>query len=149
MDLFAALSIASYIVQLIHNGFKLLSNSKDIYRTLSGVSSEVEALRVIAEHVSSLSNRLVDDSSTASTSHSDPELTRIARECKSIADSILHIVQGLHHGVRKGRWRTFIQAVREAGKHGQLQSLGLRLGGLQMQVNARLMYLMGCSLRCR
>ena len=147
MDPFTAIGLASNIISFIDFGCKLLSSSKDMYNSLTGASSEIDALNLVSDNLSSLCSHFADDDLAAPRIYHDPELVRLTGECKSIADQIQGVVGDLSHGAQKGKWRSFAQAMRERGKQGQLQTLASRLDRLQASLNTRLLFLMryaGC-----
>lgn len=147
LDPFSALSLASNIVQFVHFSSSIISETQEIYRSAAGVSAEKFELKVVAENLSELSDRLSTPYLSISTQTRIPlhacgatetkeaPIYRIASSCKSIANELLSTVEELE--VANGpprKWRSFRQALKAVWKKDKISELQSRLDQLRNQM---------------
>ena len=81
LESFAALGVASNIVQFVEFGCRLFSQSKELYRSSNGLADEAGELKNIARSLSHLNDKLVLEHSL-----NDPDV-----ELEDQVDHVPHI----------------------------------------------------------
>lgn len=108
MEALAAVGLASSILQFIDFGATLISESREIYQSVSGITKEFEGLQAVCDHVSRISAELAPTSVAGSSAVSRPgghkpikaedDLFILARKCHKTADSLHSRLRGLSIG---------------------------------------------------
>ena len=153
----AALGLASNIVQFVEFGCRLFSQSKELYRSSSGLIDEAGELENIAQSLSRLSKNLMlehPSSSQASSNdikiqfqptnelekHSDEtDLALIGTECKKIADELSEALNQVR--VKNPReknfgkkWQCFRVTLTRIWKPKRIDNMSRRLERLSSQL---------------
>ena len=118
VDPLTALSVAGTIVQFVDFGTKLISRSKELYRSVDralGVNKELEK---IVEDLSKLLVKLqqpVRLKNTSSGNDRDEDaLESLCTACRNVADETLKRLEGLKVDRKNGRWKCFGKALKSA-----------------------------------
>ena len=135
MEAFAALGLASNIVQFVDFTCKLLASTRAIHRFGSHPSPNRIALEKIANNAKAISAKL--DQHAASR---DPGLELLSSECKNIAQDLLEMLGKLRLRKDKTRWASFVLALKDVAKERQVTSLYERLSKIQTQLNAHIQH---------
>ncbi|MCJ1439488.1 hypothetical protein MMC27_008882 [Xylographa pallens] len=130
MDPFTALSVAGNVLQFVDFAFKLVSDSRAIYKSSKGVSADHDVLETIADDVYRLSDRLTEGAYD--------ELNRIVRHSKDLAHEILSTLEELKAKSSPGKIESFVQALKEMQRKDRLQKLAGKLDKLQGQLRTHL-----------
>jgi hypothetical protein len=135
MDAFTALGLASNIVQFVDFSWKLVAESRAIYKSSEGASHENLTLIAIANNVAALSNAI-------EVSTDDSQLEKLAKECKTIGKELSDALDELRANGKRTMWTSFSIALKEIWKKGKVDRIYNRLGKVQAQMAIYLQFLM-------
>ena len=142
MDPFAALSLASNIVQFLDFGGKLISGVLQLYDAADGATSSNSVLEAISTDLDRLCAGLVmpvgghqDDSRT----EFETALRPLAESCHGLAQEFVAVlgdlkVQGCHK-----KWESLRQAFRSIWKQKDIQRYNMQLDQYRSQITIRLL----------
>jgi hypothetical protein len=135
----AAIGLAGNIVQFVSFSFALVSKSKEIQQSASGLSNEIVDLNTVSQDIRTFSRGLLVNA-TSSTRLSD-----IAKRCDTIAEELLEAISKLQDekhvpgsGIRPTRWHSFRKALKCVWGKGHIDELKARLELLRDQVTLHL-----------
>ena len=149
---FAALGVASNIVQFVEFGCRLFSQSKELYRSSNGLANEAVELENITQSLRHLSDNLMvehsgwnqplsNDNQTSSDDFDveledddEPELTLIARSCKKIADELSEALNQLRVKDPGKKWQCFRVALKRVWKPKKIDDMSRRMERLSSQL---------------
>ncbi|RWA06363.1 hypothetical protein EKO27_g8741 [Xylaria grammica] len=138
MDPLSALSVAAGVVQFVDFAFRLVSGTREIMKSRSGFACDVNTLDAIARDALGLSGALAASPSLAS---SNTTLQALVRECKTIADDLLAVLDKLRANEKK-KWSCFVAAVRTVWSKGKVDEFVTRLGKVQTQISTHMHFLL-------
>ncbi|KAL9089230.1 MAG: hypothetical protein Q9165_005798 [Trypethelium subeluteriae] len=136
-----SLGLAGNIVQFLDFAFKLVSGTRTIYRSTEGASEENSALQTIATDLLNLSDQLTI-STTRGTTNVGPTLRRIAFDCQDVALELVRVLSTLQAEGKRRIWKSFLLALQEVWKQGEISRLNGRLDNLQKDLNTHLLKLL-------
>lgn len=139
LEAFAALGLASNIVQFADFSCKLVSQTRAIHESSKGVSEQQLDLEVISKELISIIDTLGPASFTEDIGSG---LQAIARQCREVAKALSEAVENLRPRKTGTVWRSFVQAMKEAGENGKLKHLVERVGVLQGSLKTQLLHFM-------
>jgi hypothetical protein len=90
MDPFAAIGLASSIVQFVDYSTKLINGARDIYDSASGMTEHNKSLESIVNEMKLLSSKLLPR--TGGPSEDEKALCHVAAECNILSDQILELL---------------------------------------------------------
>ncbi len=150
LESFAALGVASNIVQFVEFGCRLFSHSKELYRSSNGLGNEAVELENITRSLGHLSDRLVvenlgpplDDSGIEPEEDSDvdleddgeADLMLIVRNCKKIADELSDALNQLRVKDSGKKWQCFRIALKRVWKPKKMDDMSRRMERLSSQL---------------
>ena len=152
LESFAALGVASNIVQFVEFGCRLFSYSKELYRSSDGLANEAVELENITRSLGRLSDRLVvenqgpplDDSGVEpedffyvdleDDGEADLMLMLIARNCKKIADELRDALTELRFKDSGKMWQCFRIALKRVWKLKKIDDMSRRMERLSNQL---------------
>ena len=141
MDPLSALSLVGTILQFIDFAHKLVSGSKEIYASASGLTAANEFLEVVTEDVRQRSEG-IPDSSEFGSSNAGRRLQKLASKSRDIAEAILGILESLKRNAQQpSKWHSFVDIVRSMRKGAELRMLIDQINKLQVQINTDLTYI--------
>ncbi|KAF8862787.1 hypothetical protein BDZ45DRAFT_183438 [Acephala macrosclerotiorum] len=132
LDPFSALGLASNIVQFVDFASELVSGSVELYRSADGTSKRNVELASITSDLKSIS------SSLKSADHDEGQIPALSKQCKTLADQLLGMLQDLAVKGRHRRWNTFQQALRGMLKDKEIRDIEGRLSQFRSQLILRL-----------
>jgi len=135
MEPISALGLASNIIQLIHFGYAVLSETHKAYDSASGVSDEFADMETIAKHIQDLHSSSISFSTNQG--GQDTNRTKIYASCNEVARELLTAIEQIR--VNKGprrRWRSFRQALLSVWRKEKIAALQKRLSSLRSEVSA-------------
>ena len=156
----AALGCASNIIQFVEFGCRLFSESKELYKSSSGLLDEAAELDNITQSLSRLSNNLILEQQTPSYDsdielgdgvehiphvqpadaldmYSDkPDLVLIATDCKRVADELSEALNQLRvkNPRKRKRWRCFRVTLERIWKPEKIHGMSRRMERLSSQL---------------
>jgi len=157
LDPLTALGLASSVAQFVDFGFKVISESRQQYRSATGILPDNLSLETFVADLSDISERLASDDSerpggtrfitnsairTWDKSHEDRALRELAARSKTLADEILHILEDLKVKGPNRRWESIRQAFRSRMKREKIRDMEKRLEQIRSQLNLRLVAMM-------
>ena len=141
MEPLSALSVVAAVIQFVDFGENLLSESRQIYKSASGASSENAVLGEIYENLSRLADKMkVSLGLTTQTSSKEEEaLGELATSCKAIADDLMDTIEELKvKGDTHRKWKSFHSALKTIGKKSYMEELQKRLDKFSLQLTVQL-----------
>ena len=153
LDPLTAISLSSAVVSFVDFGSKVVSGTRDIYKSGKGTLQENDEIEIITTEVTRLNDRILScrpslpSSLPNDLSQNDESLRELAASCKIIADDLLDILQELKvrgSADRNRKWSSFRKAVasQTPWNKDKVQSLEKRLQRIHEQISRRLMVLM-------
>ncbi|KAH7073225.1 hypothetical protein FB567DRAFT_633084 [Paraphoma chrysanthemicola] len=141
MESLAAIGLAGNIIQFISFSSVLISKSRDIHQSASGVSSDIVDLRLVARDIKTFSDKVV--------SHGQPrnQYSNIADRCSLVANELLDAISEVqnkrnpHTGQRPPtKWHSFRKALKYVWKKEHIEELRQRLQTLRDQMTMHLVH---------
>jgi hypothetical protein len=149
MDPLSALSNAGNIIQFVDFGCKLVSRSRQLYKSLDGVLSDKVIVEVLAHDLKSLSTNLRNslrenqpvDLTRQVYSEDDAALDDLCRRCQGIAEKLLSRLYKLKvQGVSSYRnWESFKKALRSSWSREEIDSLAAQLHEIRSEIEFRVL----------
>lgn len=129
MDPFSALSIATSILQFLDFTAKLLSSSKEIYRSVHGASSSNLALESSCTAMKAFSEKLGSSTGApGSTGELGEKMKNLANDCKSDCDALVAKLQKLKVESHKNRrWESLKAALKTVWGTSEIRELEGRI----------------------
>jgi len=134
----AAIGLAGNIIQFISFSFALVSKTKELHQSASGVLNEHVDLNIVSQDIRHYSSRI---SSTSSVT----QLDDVARRCDLVAKEILDAIAELQHGQHVSsfgkvakKWQSFRTALKGLWGKAHIEELKARLELLRDQVTMHL-----------
>jgi hypothetical protein len=147
----SALSLAGSIVQFVDFGLKVVSESRQRYRSATGALPENLTLEIVVADLSTISESLASHASeqpgvrtrqTWNQGREDKALRELAARCKELADELLDILEDLKVKGPHRRWESCRQAFRSMVKRERIRDMEKRLEQIRAQLNIRLAAMM-------
>jgi len=141
MESLAAIGLAGNIVQFISFSSTLISKSREIRQSASGISKETVDLRLVAEDISQFSTQFLFAES------SSEQLSLIAKSCNDVAQELQtaisklqceHVTTGAK--TRPTKWQSFRKALKCVWEKEQIGELKARLEVLREQMMMHMIY---------
>ena len=139
LEAFAALSLASSIVQFVDFGSKLVVQSTKIYKSNSGTSEEILDLKSLSRDLQDLTVGL--QVRFIATSRADQGIAQLAKLCNNEAKALSSVLQRLSGNPDCGKWKTFLQALATLWEKDRIEALRKSLGLIQTQLVLHLVML--------
>lgn len=153
MEPLAALGLASNIVQIVDFSGRIISRSKEIYRSADGKLAAHIALEQAAKSLRLLSHDLIEDIplpddlfSKGDTikrrekSAAEVRLLNLSSQTKAITDKIIERIQRENVGNASNPWKSVDQAFRSIWNEKELQSLEAGLADIREEINTALLF---------
>jgi hypothetical protein len=128
VDPFTVLGTTSSILALLEFCWKLLGDTRTIYKSATGESEDKEVLSAIAEDVS----RLGDAITVSHPCGNDLEV--LVNKSQKIAKDLLQALAALKVQGNKTTWKCFMVALKDVWRKGKIEAFSQRLAKLQVQV---------------
>jgi hypothetical protein len=142
MDPMTALSLAGNVVQFIEFGTRLLSTTKELYRSSTGSLTVHDEIELVTTDLSILVAKLKQNR----TDEPD-DFQKICDEAASVATEILTKL-GTMKVKKEGKYRelkSFRAAVKQVWSHRELEKLEARLGRIQEAIKTRVLFSLGSA----
>lgn len=150
MEAFAALGLASNIIQFVDFSCKLFSTSQEIYSSASGASSRVTDASAIAGTLHELSGRLLARpqgtiGAASPTGTGDAVLFQLATNCRNAAVEIISLLDTIRAHSPHSKWGSFKAALSTVWKDDQIKALEKKLEDYRRQIIMTLEVMQRCS----
>lgn len=135
MEPVAALSLACNILQVVEFSTKVLSKSRQLRQSFSGILPENIELEQVVSHQRDLVQRLQKQASTTTanvqgqTYGGATSLASLAKLCIETTNELLDVLERLKVRGNRTRWKSFRQAVKSLWKKEKVEEV---LGRLQL-----------------
>jgi len=133
MEALAAISLAGNICGFVGFACKLVSSSRAIYHSASGLSADSCVLEAIAQDVRDHCGKI-----TLSLG-SSPEITALAAQSHQIAQELLGRISRLRTKRENSKWDSFLQALHDVMKKSEVSALVQRLSDLNKQITSHML----------
>lgn len=140
MDPVAALGVASGTIQLADFMFKLISGTRSIYKSTSGISHENETIEAITLQLRALMLE-VTISATNADGGVDRGISESAMWCSKTAQDLLDMLADLKRG-EKTVWKSFRAALKSARHGDRVDALFETIGRMQLTLMSQLQFAM-------
>jgi len=135
MESLAAIGLAGNIVQFISFSSTIISKSREIQQSASGVSNETVELGLVAEDIRNFNSQIL------STRSSSKQLTIIAKGCDKVARELLGAISEVQYkrvgtglANQPAKWQSFRKALKCVWKKERIDELKARLELLRDQM---------------
>lgn len=142
MDPFSALSIATSVVQFVDFGVKLISKSKELYRSTDGVLADHAEQAAVATRLRELARLLtppLPNTSLDKLSLAEKALFEITKECQDLADEFIDALDELRASERRQKWKSFRQALKSVWKSAGIERRLVSLDRLRQLIIVHLL----------
>jgi hypothetical protein len=133
MECLAAVGLAGNIVSFIDFSCKLFSQATAIHHSTSGASQDTQDLENVAQ---TLQNHCVALSSVNHnvSSHDQPALRKLAKECKATATELLSALQSVKAKNPNSKWSSFRAALAKSWKEPRIGAMVKNLDSYREQM---------------
>lgn len=140
LDPVSALSLAGNIFQVIDFAGKIVSESRQIYKSSVGASVGNAELRTVTQDLHTLSASLERPLHRANEGclGDDGDIQQLVAASKAIAKELLNALEDLSVKGPNKKWQSFRQALRSVRKEKQIKDIERRLESYRSQITARL-----------
>lgn len=133
----AAIGLAGNIIQFISFGSALVSKTREIHQSASGVSTDLIDLDVVAGDIKQFSSQILANARVF------PRLCDVAKSCTAVAQELLHAISEIqkhNHSATKEptKWRSFRKALKCIWGKEHIDGLKSRLVLLRDQMSLHL-----------
>ncbi|KAI0392068.1 hypothetical protein F5Y17DRAFT_460209 [Xylariaceae sp. FL0594] len=133
MEALAIVGLAANICGFIDFASKLVSSSRAIYRSASGISADNCVLEIITRDVQYHCDKI------QIALGSSPEVTALAGQSHQIAQELLGLISRLNTKSKKSKWDSFLQALHDGMKKSEVSALVQRLSDLSKQITSHML----------
>ncbi|KAJ5528336.1 hypothetical protein N7513_012495 [Penicillium frequentans] len=138
LDPLAALSIATSVIQFVDFGTKLLSKSREIYKSADGVLADHAEQVAIASKLANITRGLSKSADTVNAlvnpAPEDTALATVAEDCLEIAEDFSAAIDELAVTGDRTKWKSFRQALKSIWKKEKLEQKMAKLNALRQLV---------------
>jgi hypothetical protein len=127
-DPFTVLGTASSIIAFLEFSWKLLADTRTIYKSATGENEDNQILSIIAEDISRLGYAIIVSSAAGD------DLQVLVKESQKIAQDLLEALTTLKVQGKNTTWKCFMVALKEVWRKGKIEAFSQRLAKLQAQV---------------
>ena len=139
LDPITTIGLAGNIVQFVDFSWKLLSETKGMYDSTTGTLAEYDIVEAISDDIIRLDDALMAPSAAGAI----PEQIRnLASQCREIAQELLSALAKVKAQEPHKKWKSFVAALRNVWRKGEIENLVRRLDRLRDQMQLRLQWLL-------
>jgi hypothetical protein len=136
----AGFAAAVNIIQLLDFSSKLISSSRELYKSGDGHLIEHSELRSTTESLSNLTRKVTDSLKRLTRSRKlsdlEKEQVRLGEECSRVASELLEVLENLKLDNKRTAWTTFRQVFLTLWNKEKIQSLERRLDRFRQELIA-------------
>lgn len=140
MEAIAAVGLAANVLQFVDYVHALVSDANQAYRSVSGSSTKSLELKLVAESLNDLSEKLIlaerNASDASATLGTTGKICNIATSIQAISRELLAVLEQLR--IRDGshrKWRTFRHALDSIWQRSKISAMQSQLGELRSQLS--------------
>ena len=147
LDPLTCIALASSIVQFVDFSLKLISDTKELYRSGDRSSTQNGQLLAVTSDLREMCKNLIPaqprSANAKPPSPDDVALLELSSSCKDVAQELITVLENLKAKSTHDTWESLKQAFRGALKKEKIDSIRGRLDLIQSQLQIRL----SCLLR--
>lgn len=134
MEAFAALGLAANVLAFVDFSWKLVSETRQIYKSVDGAPEECRFLYTIVDDIRGHNIFLAAVAST------NPTLQDIINNSRKIASDLLEVTEMLAVS-EKTKWGSFTLALKTAWRQDRINTLSSRLERLQKRITDHVLFM--------
>jgi hypothetical protein len=149
LDPLTALSVASSVIQLVDFSLKIVSKSKDLYKSNNGTLKENAATETVTIRLKQMTSRLRGQlgrnsngirNGTYDQARQD-RLMDICKECSEVSDELIHHLGKLKVPTwsEKSKWKSFRQALKSIWSKPAIDEMAKRLEVLRAELDTHIL----------
>ncbi|KAK2809166.1 hypothetical protein FQN50_004001 [Emmonsiellopsis sp. PD_5] len=128
MDPFTALGLAANVIQFVDFAWKLLTETREIGKSIDGYSEENRSLATI------ISDITLSDAAIATITTDDPGLQQIIRQCQTLSTKLMDVLEKLRVDQSQSGWSNFKTALKGVWNKREIESVFETISRLRMRV---------------
>ncbi|KAK2737619.1 hypothetical protein FQN55_000975 [Onygenales sp. PD_40] len=128
MDPFSALGLAANVIQFVDFAWKLLTETREIGKSIDGYSEENRSLATI------ISDITLSDIAITTIITDDPSLQQIISQCQTVSAKLMDVLEKLRVGQSQFGWSNFKTALKGVWNKREIESLFETVLRLRMRV---------------
>ena len=149
MDPITAMGVAGNVVQFVDFAFTLISKSRKIYKSHSGMLDDHLSVKTIADDLSSISFRLGHSlralpGNNGQLSDAELALDKISKCCAEEAQKLLSALKHLELNGKHDHWKSFKIALKTMWSPDEIDDLLKRLDGFRKALDTRILVTLRC-----
>ncbi|KAF2810879.1 uncharacterized protein BDZ99DRAFT_561448 [Mytilinidion resinicola] len=150
MEPFSALAVATGVVTFVDFASKLVSGSREIYKSDDGRFEEHADLRQISSTLEELSKDLRRPLNADKSSKSAPELRKLCDSANEVATELIKVLDSIQNvSIRNRRWSSCKQALESKMKGGQITRLAGRLEDCRRHITLHIVVILSSDMNSR
>ena len=134
MDPFSALALAGKILDFVDFTWKLVSETREVYKSLEGSGENVRLLDTISEDIRNHNNAITE-------SVPDSSLQEIIRDCTKINKGLQDALDNLKVKGKQAKWESFVVALKGVWRQGKIDKLYSNVARLQGRIAAHIHFM--------
>jgi hypothetical protein len=138
MDPLSAISLASAIIQFVDFGMKVVHDTKDIYRSATGVTIENDNIQFTIGKFQTISEVLKQTTRDSPSDSLDESLLSLAKRCESLSNELLGLLKAVKAESPGLKRASVIAAFRAELKKGERNEVLARLQECRQQLEVHL-----------
>jgi hypothetical protein len=138
MDPLSAISLASAIVQFVDFGLKIVRDTKDIYKSATGVTIENDNIEFTIGKLQTISGMLKQRTRGSPSESLDESLLSLAKRCETLSNELLELLKAVKAKSPDLKWASFIAAVRADLKKRERNEVLARLQECRQQLEVHI-----------
>ncbi|KAI9935071.1 hypothetical protein MW887_000692 [Aspergillus wentii] len=141
LDPMTALSVATSVVQFVDFGTKLISKSREIYKSADGVLADHAEQAAVSSKLADLTRRLSTfaDGYETKLSSAEKALQEVALDCLQVANEFGCAIDQLMVNGKHRKWKSLRQALKSVWKKEEMEERLVRLDRLRQLVIVHLL----------
>lgn len=139
LDPFTCIGLASAIVQFTDCAVKIVSHTKEIYKSADGSLIKHDELRVQTTDIRKLCDNITQTQSPLPGAPGDEAaLLELSRTCQNVADELLAVLEDLKAHGKREKWESFKKALKSSSRVSKIECINTRLDRITSQLHFRL-----------
>jgi hypothetical protein len=114
MDPFSALALAGKILEFVNFTWKLVSETRQVYKSLEGSDENVQLLNTISEDIRNHNHAITE---------SVPDSPSLQRICAEIGKDLQEALDGLEVKGKQTKWDSFLAALKGVWRQDKIEKL--------------------------
>ncbi|CZR60300.1 uncharacterized protein PAC_10196 [Phialocephala subalpina] len=150
IDPLTALSVAGSVIQLVDFSLKIVSKSKELYRSNNGILEENAKAETVTTRLKQMTGRLkqANKSQSAENKEAYSRLGDICKECAEASDELIRRLGKLEVPTwsDKRKWKSFRQALKTVWSKQAIDEMAKRLQALRAELDTHILEILSQKL---